>query len=56
MPVIHFRHCKRSVSIQGCAFRAVNRHGLRPREDEGILVNFTCLKIQPCSLKEHLNP
>ena len=43
MPVIHFRHCERSAAIQGCAFRVMDRHGLRPRDDEGILVISTSL-------------
>ena len=43
MPVIHFRHCERSAAIHGCALRAMDRHGLRPRDDEGILVISTSL-------------
>ena len=44
MPVIHFRHCERSAAIHGCALRAMDRHGLRPRDDEGILVISTSLR------------
>ena len=43
MPVIHFRHCERSAAIHGCAFPTMDRHGLRPRDDEGILVISTSL-------------
>ena len=43
MPVIHFRRCERSAAIHGCAFGAMDRHGLRPRDDEGILVISTSL-------------
>ena len=38
MPVIHFRHCKRSAAIHGRAVPTMDRHGLRARDDEGILV------------------
>ena len=38
MPVIHRRHCERSAAIHGCAFQAMDRYGLRPRDDEGILL------------------
>ena len=45
MPVIHFRHCERSAAIHGCAFPTMDRHGLRPRDDEGILVISTSLTV-----------
>ena len=43
IPVIHLRHRERSAAIHGCALRAMDRHGLRPRDDEGILVISTSL-------------
>ena len=45
IPVIHLRHCERSAAIHGCALRAMDRHDLRPRDDEGILVIYTSLSI-----------
>ena len=45
MPVIHFRHCERSAAIHGCAFPTMDRHDLRPRDDEGILVISTSLRM-----------
>ena len=45
--VIQLRHCERSAAIHGCALRAMDRHGLRPRDDEGILVISTSLSLGP---------
>ena len=47
IPVILLRHCERSAAIHGCALRAMDRHGLRPRDDEGILVISTSLSGWP---------
>ena len=38
IPVIHLRHWERSAAIHGCALPTLDRHGLQPRDDEGILV------------------
>jgi hypothetical protein len=31
-----FRHCERSAAIHGVGFSTMDRHGLRPRDDEGV--------------------
>ena len=46
IPAIHFCHCERSAAIHGCSFGAMDRHGLRPRDDEGILAISTSLSSQ----------
>ena len=45
MPVIYFHHCERSAAIHGCALSTMDRHGLRPRDDEDILVISTSPSI-----------
>ena len=36
MVVIDFCHCESRAAIHGCAFPAMDRHGLQTRDDEGM--------------------